>query len=350
MKVRQSVRDIVVYPQQAESGVRMDLNMNIVLPPPLGKILEEMPEDIVSSYPTQHARALRDALAKRFSVSPEQVITSSGSSGLIDLAIKAFVEPGERINLVEPGFPIYDFFAKVDSIDVRHFQLRKKDFWLDWERFGRCTGPCMLASPNNPTGNAFDVDGMLAHVARCEREGYVFVLDEAYGEYARQDIAKRVDEFSNLVVLRTFSKAYAIPGARVGYAIASSEAAEHMAKVRPPFSLSAPSEYIALKMLSKSHYVEKVVNMTEREVAFMSEGLESIGFKVYPSKANFVLARAPKAVDSAALTGYLAKNRIMIKDFSKTPMLENCVRITVGSRTINERFLVVVEEFQETVS
>jgi len=321
----------------------MDLNMNIVYPPPLGKLLKEIPSDIVSCYPSQQSRVLRDALAEKYSVSPTQVVTANGSSELIDWAVKAFVAPGERINTVEPGFSIYDFFARVNMIEVRHLRLQKGTFDIDWRRFARSTGPCILASPNNPTGNAFDEDGLLAHVSRCERGGCVFVLDEAYGEYARQNLAKRVDEFSNLVVLRTFSKAYGLAGARVGYAISSLEAAEHIAKVRHPFALNGLSEHLALRMLEMKGFVEKVAALTEREIKFMSNELSALGFKAYPSKANFVLARVPRGMGSSDLTRSLAEKEIIIKDVSSMPMLEDCVRITVGSREINERFLEAVK-------
>jgi histidinol-phosphate aminotransferase len=322
----------------------MDLNLNIVLPPPIERILKKMPFESVSGYPSQTSRGMREVLAKRYSVTPEQIVVGSGSSELIDWAVKAFVEPGDRINTVEPGFSIYDFFAKVNMIEVWHLRLNEGTFDIDWQALARAKGACIIASPNNPTGNAFDEDRILEHVAKCERDGYVFMLDEAYGEYARLNVAKHVDEFSNLVVFKTFSKAYGIAGARVGYAVASKEAAVHLAKVRQPFALNAMSEFLALGVLGLKGYMEKVVSTTERGIRFVTKELADLGFKVYPSKANFVLARAPKGTSSTVLTRQLAERGIMIKDFSSTPMLENCMRITVGSRGINEQLLETVRE------
>jgi len=348
MRVRNAVQEIIAYPKQPESGIRMDLNMNIVLPPPVKKILHMIPHEIISEYPAQESHHLQEALARRFSVTPEQVITGSGSSQIIDLAIRTFAGRGTRLNLVSPGFSMYDFFAKLNSARIRHFNLNEKDFSLNWDMLIRSPGVCLIASPNNPTGNTFDLEGMMKCVETCEKKGYAFILDEAYAEYARQNIALRVNEFSNLVVLRTFSKAYGIPGARVGYAIASSGSAEYLRKVRPPFALNALSEYIAIKMLNEKEYLEKVVSLTERERGFLADELIQLGFHVYPSKANFLLIRTPAGVNSTILCQYLARNGIMIKDFSGTKMLGNCVRVTVGSRKINTRFLSLVRKFVET--
>jgi histidinol-phosphate aminotransferase len=323
----------------------MDLNMNIVLPPPdLSRIAGEFPLERANEYPSQDSAPLREALAARFGVSPEQVIVANGSNEIIDYSMRAFVEPRSAVNTVSPSFSMYPFFAATNGARLVSFPLRK-DFTFDPLPLAAARGARIVPTPNNPTGNRFGPEAVrdVVEAAARRRPADVVLLDEAYAEYCGQDFTPLAREFHNVVCLRTFSKVYGLAGLRVGYAIASPEAAEVIARVRPPFALNALSEHFALALLRRTDYVETVVATTVSERKKLAYALEERGFRVFPSDANFLLARAPKGRRATTLAQALARRGIVVKDFSQVPKLENTLRITVGSPGISKLFFEALD-------
>ena len=333
------------YPEQAVDGVRMDLNMNIVLPAPdLARIAASFPLERANAYPSQDSAPLREALAKKFRVSPEDVIVANGSNEIIDYSMRAFVEPGSIVNTVAPSFSMYPFFAATNGARLAAFPLRN-DFTFDPSRLAKARGARIVPTPNNPTGNRFDPAAVreVIEAAARRKPADVVLIDEAYAEYCGQDLTPLVREFPNVVCLRTFSKVYGLASLRIGYAIASPAAAEVIARVRPPFALNAMSEHFALALLARPEYVEKVVATTVSERGRLAVGLKERGFTVFPSDANFLLVRAPIGRSATGIASGLARAGIAVKDFSLVPRLENSLRVTVGNRNINGLFLSALD-------
>ena len=345
LAVRSTIAGMRSYPSQPVEGIRMDLNMNIVLPAPgLARIAASFPLENANAYPSQDSAPLREALSKKFRVPPEDVIVANGSNEIIDYAMRAFVEPGSVVNTVEPSFSMYPFFAATNGARLAAFPLRK-DFTFDPSRLARARGARIVPTPNNPTGNRFAPEAVreVVEAAARRKPADVVLIDEAYAEYCGQDLTPLVREFPNVVCLRTFSKVYGLAGLRIGYAIASPPAAEVIARVRPPFALNAMSEHFALAMLARPEYVKKVVEGTVAERRRLASSLSVRHFGVFPSDANFLLARTPRGTSSRDVVARLARSGLAVKDFSHVPRLENTIRVTVGSRKINDLFVEALD-------
>lgn len=218
-----------------------------------------------------------------------------------------------------------------------------EDFQLDVDAMLKTDAKVMLIpSPNNPTGNSFrpkDLEEILSQFKG------IMVVDEAYAEYADDSMVRRVNEFDNLVVLRTFSKAYAIAALRVGYAVSNKNVAGMMNDVKIPYSLNMISEAAATAAVKDQDFIKKSVSMVKEQRPVLTEGLRKLGFEPFPSDSNFILARSP--IDHVKMVEGLKKKGILIRDFGSKRRTENCVRMTVGTEEMNKLLLKCMAEVIE---
>jgi histidinol-phosphate aminotransferase len=337
---RSTVRDIPLYYNPKVSGIRMDTSTNPLGANPAAKeaMLECIDLDL-NQYPTPYSDGLRLALADRYGLDMHHFVVGNGSDEVLDIIFKSFLEPGETVLLPYPSYSLHGYFVKINAGKVATVDL-KDDFQLDAERMNKKQGKIvLLCNPNNPTSNTFsskDIEALL------ERRDRIVVVDEAYGEYAGKSFIPDVDSHDNLIVTRTFSKAYALAGMRIGYAVSNPELAEVMQRVKIPYSLNRVSEMIAMKALQNQEFVRRGVDLVNRERVRLEKGLTALGFQVYPSEANFILFKSP--IDHAMLVKKLSEKGVMIRDFGKNRRLENCVRTTIATREMNETLLSKLKE------
>jgi histidinol-phosphate aminotransferase len=175
------------------------------------------------------------------------------------------------------------------------------------------------------------------------------VLDEAYNEYLapdlRADSVKWLKRHPNLVITRTFSKAYGLAGLRIGYMASNLKMADRMQRVKIPYSLNRISEMAATAALKNPEYVDRAIDLVRRERDRLSHGLEALGFRTYPSESNFILFKSMRP--SAELVARLADKGVLIRDFGKLRMLEDCVRTTIGTADLNDLLLSKLKEVLE---
>lgn len=337
--VRDAVKGIVPYRAPEQKGLRLDLNTNLFGPNPrIIKILKQERFDL-NSYPAQNSSALRNALSKEFNFSPDCVVVGNGSDEIFDLVCKAFVNPKDLVAIPTPSFVMHKIYTKIHFGRVIEIPLIK-NWQLDVSKFlARKPKLTIIASPNNPTANCFQVKDILKIVR--ESTGLV-VLDEAYAEYAGKTLLPYLASYENLIITRTFSKAYALAGLRIGYALAAKAIINELNKVKPPYNLNLVSERLAIEALKDHKFLAKVVELTRQERAKLSAKLTRLGFVVYNSVANFVLAKSP--INSKILCEKLKKRGIIIKDFGTYPQLKNCVRITVGKEEHNAKLIKNLRE------
>ena len=218
-----------------------------------------------------------------------------------------------------------------------------EDFQLDVDEIVKQDAKvAIMPSPNNPTGNCFrqkDIEEILS------RFNGIVVVDEAYAEYADDAMIRRVDEFDNLVVLRTFSKAYAMAALRVGYAAANRKLADMMMRVKIPYSLNMVSEGAAIAAVKDQEFIRRSVEMVREQRPKLDAGLRKLGFETFPSDSNFILARSP--IDHKVLVDGLKERGVLIRDFGAKRRTENCVRTTVGTAELNA---ILLEKAEEVVS
>ena len=321
------------------NAIRLDTNTNVLGSNPAAYEFLKHPVDGLDGYPNTYSDNLRDALAGLYGLERENFVAGNGSDEMLDLIFKTFTEWGDISTIPVPSYTLYDYFISVNGGKTSFVDLTE-DFQLDVDVMLRPKSKIMLIpSPNNPTGNTFrskDLEEILTNF-----DG-IMVVDEAYAEYAEDSMLKRVNEFDNLIVLRTFSKAYAMAALRVGYAVSNLNVAGMMNDVKIPYSLDKISELAATAAVKDQSFIERSVSMVKEQRPLLMDGLRKLGFEPFPSDANFILARAP--IDHKVLVDGLKEKGVLIRDFGSKRRTENCVRMTVGTKELNDMLLEKMAE------
>lgn len=327
------------YNPKLHGELRLDTNTNVLgSNPAAARYLAEGKWDL-DLYPNTYSDGLREALGDLYGLQADNIIAGNGSDELLDITFKTFMGWGDRSVVPVPSYTLYDYFVKLNGGNVAEVDLTE-DFQLDVDAIVRQDAKiAIMPSPNNPTGNCFrqkDIEEVLS------RFDGIVVVDEAYAEYAEGSMIRRVNEFDNLVVLRTFSKAYAMAALRVGYAATNLKLAEMMMCIKIPYSLNMISEGAALAAVKDQDFIRRSVAMVREQRPLLSAGLKKLGFEPFPSDSNFIMARSP--IDHAELVSGLKERGILIRDFGAKRRTENCVRTTVGTAEQNKLLLDKIEE------
>ncbi len=328
------------YSPDAEGSLRLDTNTNVLGPNPaaLDALLTSDGLEF-NQYPSTYSLPLRQALAGFYGLGEENFVTGAGSDEILDVLFKTFTDKGDRTAMPYPSYSVYDYFCELNGGEPVLIDL-DEDFQLDVDAFlDSDARMIMIPSPNNPTGNAFHRSDLIRIIEGTDAP---VVIDEAYGEYHGDSFINLVKRYDNLIVTRTFSKAYAMAGLRIGYCACSPEAAEMMTCIRIPYSLNMVSERAAVAALGDQEFIKRSVEMVERNRPMLEEALQALGFVCYPSDTNFILARSP--VDHRVLVEGLKDKGILIRDFGHRRLLENCVRFTVGTDEMNLSLIEACEE------
>ena len=331
---------------QVDVAVRLNTN-EAPLPPPEG-FVEALAEEIRSlpfhRYPDRSAKALRAALADLHGVGAEQVFCANGSNEVLQCLLLAVGGPGRRVALFEPTYQLHAHIARITGTEVV-VGRRDEQFGLDMDEVARVLAAAepvvtFLCSPNNPTGRAepADVVGRVVEMA----PGLV-VVDEAYGQFARDTALPLARPEGNVVVVRTFSKTWSMAAARLGYAVGPVALVEALHDVALPYHLDAMKQAagrIALRF--RTEMEARIAGIVE-ERGRLAAALANLPVEVWPSDANFILFR-PAHRDAADVWLELVERSVLVRDCSTWPGLDGCLRVTVGTPAENTAFLVALGE------
>ncbi len=311
---------------QGTEGVFLDANEN-----PYGKF---------NRYPDPHQKSLKAALSELKGIPTENIFIGNGSDEVIDLIYRVFANPvKDSVLICPPTYGMYEVSANINDVSIvrvpllNDFQLNT-DAVLDKTNKNPDIKIIFVCSPNNPTGNRLrDIEKLL------ENFHGIVALDEAYIDFrSDQTFLPKIQSYPNLIVIQTFSKAWALAGARVGVAYAQAEIISLFNKVKPPYNVSEPNQKAALKaLLGKNKTFDRVGKiMNEKE--FLIGELEKLPVvkKIYPSDANFLLVEVS---DANSIYNQLIDKKIITRN--RHTQIENCIRITVG--TYNENRLLLSE-------
>ncbi len=327
--------------------VRLNANENLVLPLEMisSLLLEAARETDPRLYgQVEEELELREALGRYVGVPRDRVLLGSGSDQLIDLILSTFLGRREGVVSIAPTFVIYGW--RTELLGGRYLDVAlKEDFSLDAKSIlDACdseTRICFICSPNNPTANQFDAEEI-----KVVLDGFpgLVVVDEAYVEFADYSLVKLVDEFENLVVLRTFSKTFGMAGLRLGYLIANPVVAESLLeKAQLPYSSNTLALRLGLKVLERVEFVEKAIGKVREERSRMIMRMKEMkGVKPFDSKTNFVLFQVGNVEEKVYEA--LAAKGILVKMFGDVLSYHGCLRVTVATPEVNDRFLTVLEE------
>ncbi|MFH1140964.1 MAG: histidinol-phosphate transaminase [Chloroflexota bacterium] len=279
-------------------------------------------------YPDPQQRRVREVLASYADTTPERIVSGVGSDELIDLLLRLFVAPGDRVINCVPTFGMYASFVSVVGGELVPV-LRSETFDVDMEGIRKAARKgakvIFLASPNNPTGNLVAE----ATVRQLLELDMVVVVDEAYYEFASTTLAPLVPQYSNLVVLRTFSKWAGLAGIRLGYGIMDPVIAERLMVVKPPYNLSVAAEVALLASLDdKALLLSRVQSIVAERESLFAHLRQIPGLVPLPSRANFILCRLPRG-QGHRVYQELARRGIFVRYYDM-PLLRDYIRVSVG--------------------
>jgi histidinol-phosphate aminotransferase len=326
-----------------EKVIRLNGNENPYGPSP--KVVEALGRfEHYNHYPDPGQRQMREALAEYLEASPERIVCGNGSDELIDMLLRMFLGPGERVILPTPTFGMYAFAAEVvggEPVSVP----RDDQFEIDLEAVkvavnGR-TKAIFLASPNNPTGNV----ATEAQIRGLLDTGIIVVVDETYYEFCGHTVLPLIEEYPNLVVLRTFSKWAGLAGLRIGLGVMDPDLAQTMMSMKPPYNVNLAAEVALLASLQDRPTLMERVNAIVQERDRMMGLLDEIpGVKPWPSQANFIFCRLPEGRGQEIFEG-LCRRGIFLRYFG-SPRIKDFVRASVG---LPQETDAVVQNLRELV-
>lgn len=301
-------------------------------------------------YPDPHQQALKAAISQVKKVETTKIFLGNGSDECIDVLYRSFCRPGiDNIIICPPTYGMYEVSAHINDIEVRQAPLLD-DFQLNLAHMETLidanTRIIWICSPNNPTGNDMrreDVEMTLNNF-----QGLV-VIDEAYINFSKQhSFIKELEEYPNLVVLQTFSKAWGLAGLRLGMAFACDEIIEILNKVKPPYNINQATQELALKALEEVGQVNDMI----LEIVAMRDALAEVFLripiihKVYPSDANFLLIKIDQA---DRVYEYLLTEEIVLRNRSKIILCEDCLRITIGTEKENTLLVDALDRYMTSL-
>jgi len=298
----------------------------------------------LNRYPDPQQNLVKEALSKMKGISKEQILLGNGSDEVLDLIFRVFCEPREdNVIVLPPTYGMYEVLANTNAIElvkiplVENFQPNIKEVVKVQDAK---TKVLFLCSPNNPTANSFDASSI--ETLLKEFNGIV-VIDEAYIDFSIEDSwLGRLDEFPNLIVTQTLSKAYGLAAIRLGICYASKEIISILNKIKPPYNVNQLTQDVALKALLNRDEVNNQITAITSERNQLIKDLEKLDIvdKVYASDANFLLVK----VDNANLRyEQLLNNGIVVRNRSNQMLCENCLRFTIGTKEDNEKLITTLK-------
>ncbi len=326
-----------------KNAVKMASNENALGPSPkaLAALKRNLPR--IHRYPDGNCFYLRNKLAKTLGVSPEALVFGNGSDEILVFAVRTFVSHGDEVIIADPTFMIYEIATQVESGAI--VKVPMKDFHYDLDvmrsRISERTKLIFIANPDNPVGTYISEKDILKFL-KAVPPHIVVVLDEAYYEFAKEkkdypdSIGFLLGSFSNLIVVRTFSKAYGLSGLRIGYGVTSPNIAYALNKVREPFNVNLLAQSAAIAALDDKVHLKKSLAMVSEGRKFLSRGLRSLGANVVDTATNFILADLGR--DSGVVHEKLLRKGIIIRPMGSWG-LKTFIRVTIGKPAENKRFM-----------
>jgi len=318
---------------------------------PLGaspKAVAAMHEAIksIALYPDGNGFELKDALAKRYGVELANLVLGNGSNDLLELASRAFLAPGDVAVYSAHAFAVYALATQ--AVGAKGVTVPAKEFGHDLEAMLKAAvhhkaKMVFIANPNNPTGTYLTAE-VLQNFMQALPADILVVLDEAYNEYLppaqRYDSVSWLAKYPNLIISRTFSKAYGLAGLRVGYAIAHAQIVDMMNRVRQPFNVNSIAQAAAVAALHDVDFVKKTYDLNQRGMQQISAGLSKLGLSYIPSYGNFISFRISGAT---AMYRRLLELGVIVRPIANYDMADY-LRVSIGLESENEKFLSALSQ------
>ena len=294
----------------------------------------------LNRYPDPQQNLVKAALAKIKNVYREQLLLGNGSDEVLDLIFRVFCEPKvDTVIVLPPTYGMYEVLANTNDVKILNISLLD-NYQPNVDEILKAqnsqTKLLFLCSPNNPTANSFNADKIETLIKKFTG---IVVIDEAYIDFSSQESwIGRLNEFPNLIVIQTLSKAYGLAGIRLGACYSSTKIISVLNKIKPPYNVNQLTQQTALKALQNSIKTNNEIAIIISERNKLKTDLEEISFimKVYPSDANFLLVKVDNAI---VRYNQLVEYGIIVRNRTNQPICENCLRFTVGTKEENKKLM-----------
>ena len=299
----------------------------------------------INRYPDNKHIQLKKVITKLKNVDKNQIIFGNGTDEILDLIVRVFCNPNkDKIITLPPTYGMYDVIAKTNGVENVEIPL-KIDFSIDKNEIlklsSETTKVLFLCSPNNPTGNSFDINDLTGLIKSFKG---IVVVDEAYIDFSsKQSLISLIEDNNNLIITQTMSKAYRMAGIRLGMGFSNEKIINYLNKIKPPYNINVLTERKALEQLNNSDEIKTNIELVLKERKLLVSCLERLEFveKIYKSDANFLLVK----VDNADLRyNQLIKKDIIVRNRSNQYLCQNCLRITIGTENENKSLIKTLNE------
>lgn len=297
----------------------------------------------IARYPDGNSFALREAVSNKFNVSPDQIVFGNGSNDILELVARAYLSADSEVIYSQHAFAVYPLVTQ--AMGAKGVVVPAKDFGHDLSAMLAAvtdkTSLIFIANPNNPTGTLLAKDALFAFLQQVPKNVLV-VLDEAYDEYLpaehKSQAISWLNEFDNLLISRTFSKAYGLAGLRIGFGLCHAQIADMMNRVRQPFNVNSVAQAAAVASLADDDFVERIYALNQAGMAQLKQGFDQLGLSYIPSFANFI---SVKVGDAATINQKLLQNGVIVRPVANYEMPEY-LRVSIGLFSENAKFLDVL--------
>lgn len=355
MKYRECLVNVAPYvPGKNEEEIKKEFGLEKVVKiasnenpyGPTPNIKEYLNGVNFSIYPDNYMSELRSKLSNRLNVNEEKLLFGNGSVEIIQMISRAFLNNGDNIVTQLPSFSSYFSEAKIQDAEIRTIKYNDKySFNLDemLKLIDAKTKIVYITNPNNPLGTIVTKEELYNFVSKVP-SNILVVIDEAYFEFVRDEKyasgIELMDEFKNVCILRTFSKAYALAALRIGYIVASEEIITNLEKVRVPFNASTIAQKCACIALDDEKYMKDSVGLIYKTIDYIYERLDKLNIEYIKTQANFIMINVKQP--SKDVVFKLMKNGFIVRD--GFPLMENWIRVSIGTLQDMEEFLKVLSE------
>lgn len=329
---------------QADGIIKLASNENPLgaSPKAVAAMQAALPE--VGRYPDGNGFELKAALSRKYGTAQDRIVIGNGSNDVLEMAARAFLAPGTSAVYSQHAFAVYALATQATGAEG--IEVPALEFGHDLDAMAAAiradTRIVFMANPNNPTGTWIAPDAVLKFLRKVPSNVLV-VLDEAYNEYLQPDLrgdsARWLEEFPNLAISRTFSKAYGLAGLRVGYALVRPQVADLMNRVRQPFNVSHLAQVAAVAALADQEFVQKSYALNRDGMRVLTEAFRRLGLSWIPSHANFVSFRVG---DGDGVFQRLLRQGVIVRPIGAYGMPEH-LRVSIGTQAENQRFLAALE-------
>lgn len=326
--------------------IKLASNENPFSPSP--KVLDVLNRKMghINRYPDSQCYYLRQELASYYGIDGDNIIFGNGSDELIILALRACAEEGSEIIIGVPSFLIYEIQARAFGIKVVKSPLKEHRYDLNdmKKRITKNTRIIFIANPDNPNGSCLS-DKEIKDFMKDIPDDVLVFFDEAYFEFSPDYFSGTLDYVKNkknVIVSRTFSKAYSLAGLRIGYGIGAGDVMEAINKVKEPFNVNSLAQYAALEALKDKKYLKNCLGYIEKEKQFLYEELGRLGLFYVESSTNFILFNTG-AMSSSDIYNKLLSKGIIVRNMSGWGM-DNSIRVTIGKHEENQEFIKALEK------